>query len=264
MRFRAMVLMLVVALAAAGCGTKKVKPASSGKTTTTAKKNKQFKAPSRPQPASASKKPGKKTFAALPKPKKAHQANSARLKGVEGLTIEQKLTKFAGDTGSFWQDAFTRSNLQFTPATVNIIDSPVTTGCGTTIPPDYKYATDYCSADHSVNLPVQTLNTIDQDPKFGDPVVAGDVAVSFGFHVLTLTGVNKSGVDQAALLDSALCLSGIYMSTLQNRFDPGDIDKLAAGFPDSTGSSVNAFVVGFKTVNYSKCIHPDGTPGVNP
>ena len=259
-----MVLVLVAALAVAGCGGKKHKTESTGTTTTSGKKVKQFKAPSRPQPATATKKPGIKTLAALPKPKKLHHGKSARLRGVEGLSVEQKLAVFANDTGGWWQSQFTQAGVQFTPANVNIVTAPIQNGCGSTITPDYKYVSEYCDADHSVSLPVQTLNTIDQDPKYGDPVVAADVAVSFGFHVLTIIGVNKSGADQAAVTDSALCLSGLYMSTLQDRFDTGDIDKLAAGFPDSSSASVNAFVVGFRSANFSKCVRPGGQPGINP
>ena len=85
-----MVLVLVAALAVAGCGGKKHKTASTGTTATSGKKVKQFKAPSRPQPATATKKPGIKTLAALPKPKKLHHGTAARLRGVEGLSVEQK------------------------------------------------------------------------------------------------------------------------------------------------------------------------------
>ena len=264
----ALVLAVVLALAAAGCGSKKHKttPASTG-TTKTAKKNKQFKAPATPQAASAKKKPTKATFKAVPKAKKAHQAKSPQLRGVEGLTIEQKLQMFANDTGAFWQSAFTSAGAQFTPATVNIVESPITNGCGVTVPPDYKYSADYCTTDRSLSLPVQTLNTLDQDQRFGDVVVAADVAVAYGFHVLNLVGLNTSSADQAALLESALCLGGVYTSTLQNRFDPGDIDKLQAGFPDKGGSSasnVNAFVVGFSSGSAAKCEAPGGGPGVSP
>jgi Putative neutral zinc metallopeptidase len=264
MRIRSLALIfaLVAALAATGCGSSKKKTSRTGPTPTPAAKNKQLKAPATTQPASASKKPNKKTIATLLQTKKPGKGKSPQLKGLEGKSIEEKLQIFANDIGGFWQQAFSGTQVQFQPVTVNLITQPQQTGCGT-LQPTGQFTTYYCSADHTVNLSVPELTTVSQDPRYGDAVVAADVAVSFGFHVEAVTGIRTKQSDQANA-ETAFCLSGVWAYTVQARglFDPGDVDKIASNFQGNTAAFANAFNVGLTTGDPSKCVQPSGSPGL--
>jgi predicted metalloprotease len=252
MKWGILFLALAAALVVTGCGSKK--KSSNNPTTTTstsAKASKHFMAPAVKQPASATAKAKVQSLTALPKAKKAGAGGKApQLKGLEGKSVEEKLTLFSQDIASFWQDGFTRANLKFTPATVYIITASQQVGCNPpgTVSADDKFGSFYCPTDSSLSLPVGTLTAIDSDERYGDAVVAANVAVGFGFHVLNNIGVYDTKATSSQRLLGATCLSGVWMSDVYRRglLDQGDLEKIASGYPDANAQDqIQAFNTGY-------------------
>jgi predicted metalloprotease len=260
---------LAVVLVAAACGSKKddtTSPPTPPKPS--AAKNKQLKAPSTPQPGSASKKADKKTIAQLPKAGKPGEGKTPQLKGLEGKTVEEKLQIFAQDIGDFWQRGFSDTQVKFQPATVYIVTSPQQVGCdppGSVGPNDNPF---YCRSDGSLSLPVDNLTTIDQDPKFGDASVATIVGAFYGLHVENVVGLLKDRTGPE-VFETAICLDGVWARSVYKRdlLDPGDLDKvgatLAAAADDSTSAKtlIKAFNAGYTTGNPGNCVQGSGSAG---
>jgi predicted metalloprotease len=250
MKWGILLLALAAALVVTGCGSKKKTTSNNSSTSTSAKVNKHIKVPTVKQPTSATAKGKPQSLSALPKAPKPGTGKSPQLKGLEGKTVEDKLALFSQDIASFWQDGFTKANLKFTPATVNIISTSQQVACNPpgTINTDDKFGSFYCPTDFSVSLPVGTLTAIDGDERYGDPVVAADVAVGFGFHVLNNIGVYDTKATSEQRLLGATCLSGVWMSYVYRRglLDNGDLDKIASGYPDASAQSqIQAFNTGY-------------------
>jgi predicted metalloprotease len=247
MRRRTSVLAVACAalLVVAGCGSSKKKESSTTtKTTTPTAANRQLKLPKGSQPASAK---GKPTAAGISTSALSYGTSTRRaaLKGLEGKTVPDKLQLFAGDAGAFWQKVFTKANVAFQPATVNIVSSDQQIGCN---PPGTVKSTDpplYCVADSSINLPVDTFTKFDNDPKFGDAGTLAFVGFLWGLHVENQLGVTKKpGITGAKIVQGALCLDGNYVANVggRNLLDPGDLDKIAttvAAGGDAPGTPVD-------------------------
>ncbi|MDQ6915549.1 MAG: neutral zinc metallopeptidase [Actinomycetota bacterium] len=218
-------------LVVAGCGSSKKTSSNttSTKTTAPAAANRQLTLPKASQPATASGKATAANVTAAPlsfgKP-----TRRAALKGLGGKSVADKLALFAGDAGAFWQQVFTKAKLKFEPATVNVIASQQSIGCN---PPGTVKSTDapvYCVADSSIDLPVDSLSKLDQDPKFSDAGVLALVGFYWGLHVENQAGLfKKQGITGAKITQGALCLDGIYVSSVgqRNLLDTGDLDKIA-------------------------------------
>jgi predicted metalloprotease len=268
-----LVVVLAVALAAAGCGSSKsVKgpndQSSSAKPPPAAKANKQLKAPSAPQTSSATKSPGKRTIQAL-SVEKAGKGKAPQLKGLEGKSIEEKLTIFAQDIGSFWQNGFSEAQVQFEPATTYLVSSPQQIGCdppGTVSPTDTPF---YCAQDSSLSLPVESLDRIDQNDNYGDAAVATIVGAFYGLHVENVVGLLKGRPDRA-VLETAVCLDGVWARSVykRNLLDPGDLDKIGRTLSESEGEGgssrtlVDAFNAGYSSGDPGKCVQDSGDPGM--
>jgi hypothetical protein len=165
----------------------------------------------------------------------------ARLSGLTGQTLTQKLQTLANLTASFWGQEFQASNLQLPAATVNIIgDTPVSCGSSQIItsgPPTY------CVPTQSIEL---TLNNIQTSIEpLGDAATALLVADLYGYHVENaLNLLTSSSLSPAQLKTTDSCFSGVFFSYLmaENALGPGDeaaVDKLIAklGGASSNGST---------------------------
>jgi predicted metalloprotease len=260
---------LVVVLVAAACGSKKDDTAPSPTPPKPSPaKNKQLKAPSTPQPGSASKKPDKKTIANLPKSGKPGQGKTPQLKGLEGKSVEEKLQIFAQDIGDFWQRGFSNTQVQFQPATVYLVTSPQQIGCdppGSVGPNDNPF---YCGSDGSLSLPVEKLSAIDQNPQLGDASVATIVGAFYGLHVENVVGLLKDRTGQE-VLETAICLDGVWARSIYKRdlLDPGDLDKIGATLATEGGDAatanklIKAFNAGYTTGDPGKCVQGSGSAG---
>jgi predicted metalloprotease len=264
MRTGALIVLLAGALSLAGCGDEKSKPPKPSPA------NKRIKAPAKPQPASATKRPGKATIADLPKAEKPGEGQPAPLKGLEGKSIEEKLEIFAVDIGEFWQRGFSKTRIQFRPATVYIISAPQQIGCD---PPgtidengNNDYASFYCPADSSLSLPVRQFEAIADNPKYGDVGAATHVAIGYGFHVENVAGIWDNGTDEERFF-TAVCLGGVWTSSVYRRglFDPDDAAKIGTAFREQIAPGrrevVQAFVAGFESGNPARCVQSSGDPG---
>ena len=260
-----------IVLAATACGSsKKSKTSTTNTTTTPANANRKLTLPRGAQPASATKKATPATLKTLPPGSSAGKGAAPALKGLEGKSVPEKLEIFAGDAGAFWQKLFSSSNVQFTPATVNIIASQQTIACN---PPGTISSTDvplYCVGDSSINLPVDYYQKFDTDPQFGDAGVLTLVGYLWALHVENLVGLLKQqGTSPASLIQTGFCLDGVYVASVGKRglLDQGDVDKIgriiaaggdAPGTPadkaiGSPQDLVKAFVAGADSGNPATC-----------
>jgi predicted metalloprotease len=248
MRRQIAVLALACAalLVVAGCGSSKKTSSNttSTKTTAPAAANRQVTLPKGGQPATATGKPTPAAVSGAPL-SFGSPTRRAALKGLEGKSVADKLQLFAGDAGAFWQSVFTKAKLKFTAATINVVASQQPIGCN---PPGTVKSTDplsYCAADNSINLPVDFFTKLDEDQKFGDAGVLTLVGFLWGLHVENQAGVmKKPGITGARIVQGALCLDGLYVSTVgkRNLLDPGDIQKIAttvAAGGDAPGTPVD-------------------------
>ena len=264
-----LVLALVAALAAAGCGSKKDETTPPVPTTPGAGKIKHLKVPATPQPASATKKPDKKTIAALPKAPKPGSGKAPQIKGLEGKSIVEKLDLTARDIGGFWQRGFSNTQVKFDRADVYILGGPYQIGCdppGTVKPDDQPF---YCPRESSLYLPVESLKATDEDPQRGDAGMAIIVASFYGFHVENVVGLltDRPGQD---VVETAVCFGGVWASSVYERglLDPGDLDKvgatLAGGSNDANPNAlVDAFNAGYADGDPGKCVKSNGNPGTS-
>jgi hypothetical protein len=257
-----------IVLAAAACGSsKKSKTSTTDTTTTPANANRKLSLPPGAQPASATKKPTPATLKALPLPRRAGVRPTPALKGLEGKSGPDKLAIFAGDAGAFWQKLFSAANVQFAPATVNIIASQQTTPCRTVSSTDGPV---YCTGDNSISLGVDYYQKRFDDPEFGDAGVLTLVGYMWALHVENVLGLFKQKTTPAAQIQTALCLDGVYVASVGKRglLDSGDIDKIARaagaggdapGTPadqkiGTTDELIKAFAAGADSGNPGTCV----------
>lgn len=233
-------------LVVAGCGSSKKTSSNSTSTKTAAPAaaNRQVTLPKGGQPATATGKPTPGALSTAPL-SFGSATRRAALKGVEGKSVADKLQLFAGDSGAFWQSVFTKAKLKFAPATVNVVASQQPVACN---PPGSVKSTDppqYCAADNSINLPVDFFTKLDSDQQFGDAGVLTLVGFLWGLHVENQAGIlHKQGITGARIVQGAMCLDGIYVSTVgkRNLLDPGDVQKIAttvAAGGDAPGTPVD-------------------------
>ncbi len=231
---------------------------------------------------------GVATLGALPKARRADKTTSVpRIGRVEGLALPQALDTLSNDIGSFWQQAFNTSGLEFVPGEHAIITPggpPVSTQCAPgegsqPVSSDFPTAF-YCGAEDRLFLPVTWFEDVVLPS--GDAAVATAVAHQWGHRVQDVVGVNPEDAPQTQRGPGyelmADCLAGVWMASVYERgsLPEGavkkglDVSKKVEdppkGIPEGTlahGSSqdrMDAFALGFDSADPARCqdITPEG------
>lgn len=197
-------------------------------------------------------------------PKGRRETAHARLSGLTGQTLTQKLQTLANLTASFWGQEFQASNLQLPPATVNIIgDTAVTCGSSQIVTID---APTYCVPTLSLEL---TLNNIQSSIEpLGDAATALLVADLYGYHVENaLNLLTSSSLSPAQLKTTDSCLSGVFFYYLmaENALGPGDeaaVDKLIAKFGGASSNGSTGVSADQLSTAFNHGILSQGNAGV--
>jgi hypothetical protein len=264
-------LTAMLTFAIAGCGSSSSSTSSSpstGSSTTAAA------AHPRPIPGVPSKPgavPAKGAIGKL-QPVVKGAALKAHLAGLGSKPLPQAIQIVSTDINQFWSNEFAKSNVQYPQMQDQLVDSsPVQTQCTnrpSIAPTDPWFLCDGQNGG-TFYWPVTWIQqNIATDS--GGVNLAFGMAVLWSRHIQNLLQTNQAAeqgsVSKGALSQQTMCLSGLYVHSLNDRklFETGDqetvtkfINDLGAdnsGAPDVTGQQlVGAFVTGFQTGDPSQC-----------
>lgn len=217
----AAVLVLCLAVGAAGCGSSKKKEPSPEKPT--AGKNRSSRVPKADNAPTATK-PAKgaevlKALAPVKRP--GGEGPSKQIAGITGLPTDRAVEALSNDVGKFWQDAFNGSEYRFEPATQNIVTTSVDSACGTLSTDDPPT---FCADDDSLNW---TIGWFDKEAApLGSFPIGWVVAVMWGYHIEAQLGL-RDKLSQGEQATMASCLAGIWTSSIYKRgaLEEGDIEQ---------------------------------------
>jgi predicted metalloprotease len=155
------------------------------------------------------------------------------IRGSAGLTVPEWIALVNSDVANYWQVQFNNAGYRYTPATENIFDRRIRTGCGRAGADAGPF---YCGRDDGIYLPVRFFEQMAQ--RFGDAAVAVVIAHEEGHHVQDLIGLFQQPLLSAQIELQADCLAGVWAATVYERglIEPGDIEEIL-GIVDLAGDA---------------------------
>jgi predicted metalloprotease len=250
------VLLTVLGLILAACGSEADKPGD--KKTATGRQESQIDLPRFPPAPS--------------------DAENPRLRGSQGMTLEELVVWAIVDADAKWQGAFAAAGLDYRPVGWNIfserpVESPV---CGVVEPTD---SASYCGgSDQTVYYPLEWAAYGNEN--YGDFAVATSAGHEMGHHVQAQLGIDDlhaEGVYTTRQTElQADCFSGVWAysaysrdlleegdieEAMRWRYDLGDVPGTSSTDPDAHGSPeerLDAFLAGYQNGDPGPCL--DYTP----
>jgi len=168
---------------------------------------------------------------------------SAHIVGLDNAPLPQAIQTLSTDLNQFWSGEFARSGVSWPPVKDLLVQSAaVQTGCAgrpSVGPSDPWYLCDAANgATFYWTLPWIQQN-IATDP--GNANLAINMAELWSFHIQNLFGFTKrlqqSKLSKGAWAEQAVCLTGVYVASLNNRqlLEQADVQTVGS-FVDALSS----------------------------
>ena len=230
---------------------------------------------------------GQVALSDLPKaPPAPRDAVDPRLRGSQGMTLEELSQAVVSHADAMWQGMFENAGGTYSSVDFDAYDQSVD-ACGTTL--DQASGPVYCSVDETIYFPIEWVNPDSGQPMMesGDFAMATVAAHEVGHHVQNELGILEA--KEAGQLDTlslqtelqADCFAGVwgYTAYYEGLVESGDLDEAMSiswesgdlpeqprGGPGAHGTPeerLQAFLTGYDYGDPGRCLEytplPEGT-----